>query len=294
MKILITGSSGFLGSILYNSLIINNDVYTLNRKTGDYQINLANKIPSFKVKFDLIIHCAGIAHDMNTHCNNYFKTNVIGTQNLLSALTSYQIPQQIIYISSVSVYGLTKGEFINESFELLAEDAYGISKIISERILQEWCNNNDVCCTILRLPLIAGFNPPGNLNNMISFIKKGLYFNIDGGTARKSIVLGKDIATHIPFFINKNGIYNLTDGYHPTFFELSNYYKKIFNSNRIYNMPLFIAKILAKIGNHFNKNFPINDIKMLKITSNLTFSDLKAREILNWNPTKVLDDSFFD
>ncbi|MBC7915293.1 MAG: hypothetical protein H7Y07_14350 [Pyrinomonadaceae bacterium] len=42
------------------------------------------------------------------------------------------------------------------------------------------------------------------------------------------------------------------------------------------------------MGDILGKRAPINSVKLKKITSDLTFDDSKAREILGWNPTPVL------
>ena len=66
----------------------------------------------------------------------------------------------------------------SENSDLLAKDPYGRSKIEAEAMIIEWAQKHAVKFLILRLPLIAGINPPGNLGSMINGIKKGFYFNI--------------------------------------------------------------------------------------------------------------------
>jgi nucleoside-diphosphate-sugar epimerase len=289
MNILLTGSNGFLGSHILKTLDF--PTYTLNRSKSFFNCNLITDIPSFNIKFDLVIHAAGLAH------SNYFSqddkkilfdTNVTGTINLLKGLSNTQVPRMFVFISSVSVYGLTKGKQINELSPLLATDPYGNSKIQAESIITKWCKENHVLLSILRLPLIVGNNPPGNLGNMIKAIKKGYYFNIANGKEKKSMVLATDIALYIIKIANFGGVYNLTDGVHPTFHQLSNAISNCFNQRKVRNMPLLFAKTLAKIGDIFGPIFPLNSNKLYKITSTLTFDDSKARKSFNWSPNSVL------
>ncbi len=197
-------------------------------------------------------------------------------------------PSKFVFISSVSVYGLVSGYNIDESSELLAKDPYGLSKIEAEKIILDWCNNNNVICTILRLPLIAGIEPPGNLGSMINSIKKGFYFNIENGKSKKSMVLANDVAKYILIAAEVGGVYNLTDGHHPSFYELSNYISKQLKKKPPKNLNYLVIKVIALIGDLFGSNALINSIKLRKITSNLTFDDTKAREIFLWNPTPIL------
>ncbi len=288
--ILLTGSNGFLGKYLINNLpaII---IKTLNRSTSDYEVDLSINIPYFTDNFDTVIHNAGKAHfvpktDLEKHL--FHDVNVLGTQNLLKGLTN-NLPKQFVFISSVSVYGLIEGESISESTPLLATDPYGKSKIEAESIVRTWCEEHNIICTILRLPLIVGENPPGNLGAMIRGIKKGYYFNIAAGNAKKSMVLAFDIAKFILKAAEIGGTYNLTDGIHPTFNELSKNLSQQFGKSFVPNMPLFVANLLAKFGDLLGNTFPINSNKLSKITSTLTFDDSKARNTFGWKPTPVLE-----
>lgn len=194
-KILLTGSTGFLGTIImkeYSHL----NIKGLSRNNSDFNVNLDYQVPFFEDEFDTVIHCAGRAHVVpKRKCEKlkFNKTNINGTKNLLNGLEKLK-PKKFVFISSVSVYGLTSGEYINETYPLLANDPYGKSKIEAEKVVKRWCDEHNVICTILRLPLIVGVNPPGNLGAMIRGIKKGYYFNIAAGKARKSMVLASDVA----------------------------------------------------------------------------------------------------
>ena len=157
-----------------------NQALLLDQLYQRYQFDLSKNVPYFYDRFEIIIHCAGKAHLLpktNQEIASFYSVNVLGTKNLLKGLTS-KLPKRFVFISSVSVYGLTQGENIPETHPLLAEDPYGKSKIEAEKIVENWCKENNVICTILRLPLLVGLNPPGNLGAMIRGIKKGYYFAI--------------------------------------------------------------------------------------------------------------------
>ena len=61
-RILLTGSSGFLSKniIKYISDIVYFD--GLSRSSSDINIDLSKEVPRFSIKYDLIIHTAGLAH----------------------------------------------------------------------------------------------------------------------------------------------------------------------------------------------------------------------------------------
>ena len=289
--ILITGANGFLGKSIIKALENNHELASLARTSGDYKLFLEKEIPNFNKSFETVVHAAGKAHSIpktESERKQFHDVNVIGTHNILKGLEKIGIPKQFVFISSVSVYGQEFGIAINEEHRLEAKDLYGLSKIEAENLIINWCKRHNVICTILRLPLLVGKNPPGNLGAMLRAIDKGYYFNIGGGKARKSMVLAEDVAAFIPKVAAVGGIYNLTDGIDPDFKKLSIALSKQKKKKTPLNVPLSITKLIGYAGDMIGDKALINSSKIKKITSDLTFDDSKARKLLNWNPEPVL------
>lgn len=291
MEVLLTGASGFLGRVIGDYIGLSHNLHRLSRSSR-LNVDLSLETPFFSFNPEIVIHAAGLAHltpSINMETDIFYKVNVIGTENLLRGLNNSGLPKSFVLISTVSVYGLSKGNLINEHSELKADDPYGKSKIQAEKLVLNWCLKHNVTCTILRLPLVVGINPPGNLGAMINGIKKGLYFNISGGSVKKSMVLASDVAKFILKASEVGGIYNLTDGYHPSFFELSCSLSYQLGKSIPKNLPYWLAKLLAIGGDLLGNIAPLNSTKLDKITSDLTFDDSKARIAFAWNPTPVLE-----
>ncbi len=287
---LLTGSTGFLGQILLKNLPNNYSIITLGRTNANIIANLATQIPLLP-KTELVIHAAGKAHIVPktpAEKQDFFDVNVTGTQNLLAALEN-NLPHAFVFISSVAVYGLNQGLLIDENHPLNAKDAYGLSKIQAEELISNWCKKHHVICTILRLPLLVGENPPGNLGAMIKGIKKGYYFNIADGLAKKSMVMATDVAQCIKTVAQIGGIFNLTDGYHPNFKQISAHISAQLNKKPSANIPNWVAVFLAKLGDLLGNKSPLNSYKLSKIKAPLTFDDSKARKTFGWQPVQVLE-----
>lgn len=296
-KILLTGASGFLGRIISTELVkLNYQLLTLGKQKGnDICVDLASQnfqLPTSE-KIDIIIHAAGKAHSVPKtpiEIKEFFDVNFEGTKRLCDAVSQSKYPPDaFIFISSVSVYGIDSGELIAEDHPLNGNTPYAKSKIMAEEWLQEWAVKNNIKLSILRLPLVAGSNPPGNLGAMIKGITSGRYLSIGDANARKSMVWAEDIANVIPQLAQKGGIYNLTDGYHPNFGELERNIASVLGKTPPTRIPLFLAKTLAFFGDFLGNKSPINSDKLKKITSTLTFDDTKAKALLNWRPNSVLD-----
>ena len=293
MRILLTGSSGFVGkNILFHLQQNKYNIITIGRNDSNniyYDFNsIINNLPDFEI----VIHAAGKAHileESNFDIEKQFDFNTIGTEYLLKSLSESIIPKYFVLISSVSVYGLESGEMVNENFPLNARDPYGLSKVKTENIVINWCKANNVTLTILRLPLVYGIDPPGNLGNMIRAIKNGYYFNINDGSVKKSMILVTDIPKFIILSYKTGGIFNLTDGYSPSFYELSQFIARQYGLKRIFSIPFFIIKTVALIGDILGDKFPFNSKKLTKILNTLTFDDSKAQNTFNWSPTPILN-----
>ena len=294
---LVTGATGFLGKIIASTLTSKGiHIITIGRALeNDIVQDLGESFQFLRsdLAIDTVIHCAGKAHSVpktTEEKEEFFRTNFQGTKNLTAALSKLtSLPKAIVFISTVSVYGVDEGINIGEDFELKGESPYAQSKIEAEQWLQEWSAINKVKLTIFRLPLIAGENPPGNLGKMIAGIKTGKYLSIGNASAKKSMVWAKDIADIIPTASEHGGVFNLTDGHHPSFKELEDLISKSLDLKKPFKIPVVLARILSKLGDVIGASFPINTEKMNKITSTLTFDDSSARLLIGWRPNSVLE-----
>ncbi len=297
--VLLTGASGFLGSAIVKSLKPHYSLTTIGRSDDEnISCNLATSVPELNSDFDWVIHAAGKAHVVPKNpaeIADFYNVNFNGTKNLIKGIEQYgKLPQAIVFISTIAVYGIDEGKNIDEAQERNATDPYGKSKIQAEDFLLEWGAKNNVRIGIVRPSLIVGQNPPGNLKALIGGIKSGHYLNIDKGKARLSMVLADDLAAFLPTIAQHGGIYHLTDGRHPSLHDISYLVASHFGKKKLLNIPLSLAKQIAVTADFIQKitgkQLLINSKKLLKITSTLTFDDSKARAI-GWKSRSVIENT---
>ena len=291
-KLLFTGASGFLGYNIRPVLEKSYDVHTIGlTDDDDIKINMAKEVPPINTHYDVVLHAAGKAHVVpktEEEKQVFFDVNYQGTVNLCKALENAGIPKSLVFISTVAVYGCEFGELITEEHPLDGDSPYAKSKIMAEEYLTKWCDEHGVVLGILRPSLLAGKNAPGNLGAMVNGIKKGFYMNIAGGKVVKSILMAEDIAYLLPLLEEKGGVYNVCDTRQPSLGEISMLVAKQLGKGTPLNIPYWMAWCMAKVGDLLGSKAPINSYKLEKMTKSLTFSNVKARKELGWEPLDVL------
>lgn len=291
-KLLFTGASGFLGYNIRPILEKLYDVHTIGlTDDDDIKINMAKEVPSINTHYDVVLHAAGKAHVVpktEAEKQAFYDVNYQGTVNLCKALEKAGIPQTMIFISTVAVYGCEYGELIDETHPLNGHTPYAKSKIMAEEFLAKWCQDNQVRLSILRPSLLAGKNAPGNLGAMVNGIRKGFYMNIAGGKVKKSVLMAEDIARLVPLLEQKGGVYNVCDTRQPSFGEISMSVARQLGKSKPLNIPYWVAWCMAKVGDLLGAKAPINSYKLEKMTKSLTFSNEKAHKELGWEPLDVL------
>ena len=306
MKLLLTGYPGFLSTSIKEWFDSQGWIvdtlgllpYPENlQSTGAHLVcNLVKEIPQLSSNdYDLVIHAAGKAHVVprnEAERKSFFDVNVTGTQHLLDALQSNP-PRSIVFISSVAVYGKEAGDMIKEDAPLLAKTPYGKSKIQAEELIRNTLFSKEVVRGIVRLPLIAGKDAPGNLGSMIKAIKKGIYFNVAGGKTVRSIVLKDDIAPFLYELGKHGGTYNFTDGRGISYKELDQKIHELISCPKRPGLPYWLAWLMALCGEILSfilrRPMPLDFYRLDKLVNNLTFDNANAAKDIPFTPRRVMD-----
>lgn len=294
-RVLITGGYGFIGSHIVDAFAKAGwEVLTLGlNPQNDIVHDLSKGIPNLpELRLDAVVHAAGLAHKIPPGMDgmqSFINVNYHGTEHLLQALELYEqehVP--VIYLSSIAVYGQVAGNYIGETQKTDPKGAFAQSKAEAENLLLRWQEHKGANVLILRLPPVAGPDSKGILRDMLDKMKKGTFLSIGNNNIRKSYVLASDIAAHLPKWTNHSGIFHLTDGKHPSFGEIISALKIRDKQLRVRSMPYWLARIISGAGDLIPGS-PLNSISFYKNTNDLTFDDQKARKLLGWESTSVLE-----
>tara|TARA_Y100000748_G_scaffold195482_1_gene163741 strand:- start:41063 stop:42016 length:954 start_codon:yes stop_codon:yes gene_type:complete len=296
MKILLTGSAGFIGFHLTKSLLDDNHkILGIDNINDYYDVKLKkdrlNQLKNYDnfifKKIDLtekellakefasfcpqivvnLAAQAGVAYSMSNPYA-YLESNLVGFMNIIECCRNYQV-EGLIYASSSSVYGLnTKLPFsINDRVDKPIA-LYGATKRSNELIAHSYSHLYELNTTGLRYFTVYGpwYRPDMAMfifiNNIINGKKINLYNN---GDIYRDFTYIDDIVNGTKQAINKN--------YNCEIFNLGN------------NKKEKLSYIIELIENELNLNAIILNKGIKKGDMLETFADITASEHkLNYSP----------
>jgi len=263
MKILITGSEGFIGKHLVKFLKKKKiSVYPYDLSLGQ---NLFNKRTLEKAikNVDYIIHLAAVGdvYQAEKDPQNALKVGIIGTQNLVEIANKHPI-KKIIYASSWEVYGKPIYQPVDENHPCNPTHPYSIAKLGGELVVRS--DFNKIPWIILRLGSAYGPNmrPHAVIPLFINRAsKKETIFLQGGGSQKRQFTYVDDICDafyrSIVYSV-KNEIINIVDNKILSIKEISRLITK--------KLPTKINVEKQRVGD----------------APSATVSSLKAKKQLNW------------
>ena len=178
MKILVTGGAGFIGShFVKKALSMNHSVVVLDNLSRGHKQAIPDSVLFFEedlknydkifeiiknVKPDAIVHFAAFAYVGESVGNPfmYYQNNVFGSLNLINAAVKNGV-KRFIFSSTCSLYGNPDKIPINEKTPENPINPYAKSKLMVEKILEDYSNIYDFNYIALRYFNAAGTDLEG-------------------------------------------------------------------------------------------------------------------------------------
>lgn len=282
MAIVITGSQGFIGSALAETLAQRGEpVISLTRNDFDLpDSDLALRLKGATA----FIHIAGRSHhaaEREEFGPVYRNENVLLTRRVLHLARAAGIVH-FIYVSSINVNGQsTHGRPFTEADEPNPETPYAQSKKEAEDIITAYCAEHKMDWTILRPPLVYGPNAPRNIGALIRVLHSRLplpFGAIKNSRAFISITNLCDLIVHCLYSKHaRNQLYLATDGVDRSTTELIRILAKQEGVTPIlFPFPVSILKLFAFITGTSKRVAPL--------WVNLQVSPHKLFTQLGWKP----------
>jgi nucleoside-diphosphate-sugar epimerase len=100
-----------------------------------------------RIRPHAVLHLAALAFVGHGDTNAFYRVNLIGTRNLLTALAASNVePECVLLVSSANVYGTVTEGRIEESVQPRPANDYAVSKLAMEHMARLWIN---------KLPLVV-------------------------------------------------------------------------------------------------------------------------------------------
>ncbi len=314
--ILVTGGAGYIGSHCALSLLEQgNDIVifdnlctghieTINKLRQYGNINfvkgdLQNKSDIAKVfenyKIDSVVHFAALAlvGESVVDPQKYYLNNVVGSLNLLEAMLKHKV-DKIVFSSTAATYGEPQYVPIDETHPQNPINPYGQSKLMVEKIMDDYSKAYNLRSVRLRYFNVVGADSKTRIgewhniethlvpNILKSTFNNGKVFEMFGddyptkdGTCVRDYVNVEDLVkAHLLAleYLNKGGKTN--------FFNLGtkdgDTVKEVFKAcEKVCNKEIAVKVSPRRAGD----------------PSSLVADNNKAKEILNWTPSYSLNES---
>jgi len=139
MKVLITGSSGALGSSLKK--VFRNSFCPSHKEMDITNPNSVNKV-ILKYKPDTLIHAAALVgiRECEEDKKKAWLTNVEGTQNIVNALKKLNNDCYLIYMSTACVFAGENKKFYTEHDAPGPKNYYSVTKLCGEMVVRQYAN----------------------------------------------------------------------------------------------------------------------------------------------------------
>lgn len=276
MKTLVTGGSGYLGTHIRRIL----EADDFSRRSNLDVLNMQDV--QIVQDYDVVVHLAAHLDKSTDAAEQVFLTNVDGTINLLNQMKKDSV---FVFASTKDVYGRFADNHreVSEDCQTLyaGQSALEWSKLIAERYVEYYANQNGFRSCIFRLSTVYAPRSEGNTPNLLGHladaINKGERIVLPAeGTPRRDLMHVEDLASACTAFVEsviRHGLYNLGGG--------------ISNS-------LSIREMITKLEEISGLQAVIDsDISLPAPVPMNYVSDLsRVKQELDWDPKVTLDEGF--
>ncbi len=316
-NIMVTGSSGYIGSHVIKNLVqegyncviccrnkakkeyLEKLIEQINRTKTDRSlcsftdIDFTNRAETEKLiketaPIEAVVHLAGSTYNAESLQNprKYYENNVLGSINLVNSLLDNNI-DKLIYLSTSSTYGKTTEPIVNELTPQNPQTPYARTKFMTEQILKDY-SVHGLKTSILRL------------------------FNVAGATTDTDLDIGRNIITILLNTIKNDKVFSLMGHEYPTkdgtcvkdFIHVNDVSRAITSSlaklleeqnGGIFNVGSGIGtslgEIMAMAERITQRKFQFRLLPGLETESPEQIADIsRIRKELDWNPQKSIED----
>jgi len=304
LKLLITGSTGFIGKALVSELIQQNFNVSIavRQKSNLFPDEVKQFIvgnfennPDFSASLsevDCVIHLAGKAHVIDkvkaSALDEFRKINTELTLDLAKQAVTAGV-ERFVFLSSIGVNGNQNNQPFLETDTPNPQEPYAVSKYEAEQGLLKLAKNSSLEVVIIRPPLVYGNNAPGNFGRLIQWASAKFILPLplgDVNNVRSLIAIDNLVSFIITCTLHPkaaNEIFIISDDDNLSTTQLLKKIATAFNKKALLlpvpvSWMIFVAKLLGK------------EADAVRLFSSLSVNSSKARDLLDWHPITTIDE----
>lgn len=305
LTVLVTGASGFLGMHLCQHLLATGyrvravgrqATFPITHEELTYhQIESIDGKTSWQGLLEdvgVVVHLAARVHQMNDRkmkaLSAYQEVNVRGTQQLVRHAVKANVAR-FIFISTIKVNGEKTFEMpFRADDQPQPQDAYSLSKLQGEQILQEEARRQGMEWVIIRPPLIYGPNVKGNFQQLIALARTAIPLPLRSIKNKRSMVSVFNLVSFIECcLVNPNAhreVFLVSDNEDLSTPGLIKALRNTLGKRSgLFPFPLFVLKLLGLLtGKHR---------QVERLTESLQVNIEKSMRLLKWQPPYSVQDS---
>jgi nucleoside-diphosphate-sugar epimerase len=304
-RALVTGGSGFLGSLMAKRLlddgwaVTNIDLQADSQRhenltsiQGDIRNHELMHRTFAESRFDVVFHLAAIlAHGKVEH-DHLWTSNVDGTRRVVDAAAKHGT-RRVVFTSSNCLWAEGFQRPVREEDEPNPVEVYGQSKWEGEKIL---LSQSEVNCVVVRCPTIIDAGRLGLLSILFEFIDDNRKIWVVGdGSNRYQFIYAQDLITALLraadhgqtslFGIGSERVKPLRDVY-------SYVIDRAGSRSRVASLPKNLTIPAMKLA-HKLKISPLGPYHYKMIAEDFSFDISKIKRELDWTPTLTNEEMLY-
>lgn len=304
MNILVTGSTGFIGGNLIEKLITtDNKVIGISNSSSHKIIHpnfkqvkaniclkeeIANVFNEFTI--DVVVHLAALANkkgEITKEWENYFNVNVLGSKYIFEE--AEKSGAKVIFTSSIDVYGITQGNFIDECTEVEYVTDYAKSKYKAEEELIGISENGKLKYSILRIAPVYSYDNKKDLYKRFYIYKEKIAFKIGKGREYHMLSIN-NLVDFINEIISRNidvsGVVNVADHSAIHTNDIKRFEKECSKKFFYFTIPQFIPNafiFIIRLLNKFITRKTLNIVlfNLIKLSEPKIYNTSKMDKVAN-------------